>query len=70
MAIIEKKIINQVVILPSQNAINVQWVNQVIKDDVLIAQTYHRCAYAEENKAAFLAEVEGAQSYLALVNWP
>ena len=39
MAITEAKVISQVTILPTANTINVQWANQINKENVVIAET-------------------------------
>ncbi len=65
----EKKVLSQVTILPETNTINVRWDLQVLKDGNVIATTYHRCAYGVSDKAKFLAEVEGAAGYVAVLGW-
>ena len=69
MALTEQRIINQVTVLPSQNAINVQWADQILRDGEVISQTYHRKAYGPGQQAEFLAEVEGADAYVNLIDW-
>lgn len=65
----ENTIIKQVAILPNQSAINVQWANQILRDGEVISENYHRKAYTAEQKAEFLAEVEGAAGYVSAVGW-
>lgn len=65
----EQRILKQVTILASQSAANVQWSNQVLKDDVVISETFERKAYTAEQKADFELEVEGAVSYIAALGW-
>lgn len=65
----EQRILKQVTILPSQNAINVQWVNQILKDGIVISETFDRKAYMRAQDAEFAIEVDGADSYLAALGW-
>ena len=69
MALTEQTIIKQVAVLPAQSAINVQWANQVLRDDEVISETYHRKAYTKEQQAEFEAEVTGAATYVTAVGW-
>ena len=69
MALAEQKILKQVTTLVQQNAIQVQWANQILRDDELVTETYERKAYTAEQKAEFLAEVEGAAAYVDLMGW-
>lgn len=69
MAITEKTILKQVTVLPAQSAINVQWANQVLRDNEVISETYHRKAYTKEQQAEFKLEVAGAAFYVNAVGW-
>lgn len=69
MAIIEEKVLSQVMALPEQSAFNVQWTNKVIKDGVVIAENYERKAYTQDQEAEFLAEVDGAEFYAQAIGW-
>ena len=69
MALTEQTIIKQVAVLPAQSAINVQWANQVLRDDEVISETYHRKAYTKEQQAEFEAEVTGAAAYVIAAGW-
>lgn len=69
MALTEQRILNQVTVLPNANSINVQWADQILRDGEVISQTYHRKAYSQEQKAEFLAEVEGAEGYISVMGW-
>lgn len=69
MALTEQRIINQVTILPNQNAVQVQWADQILRDGEVISQQYHRKAYGAEQRAEFEAEVEGAENYVNLITW-
>lgn len=69
MAITEQKVLSQVNALPDLQSFNVQWTNQVIKDDEIIASTYERKCYALEQKDEFLAEVVGAVDYAKAIGW-
>lgn len=69
MSIIEDKIISQVNFLPAASTINVQWANRILKDGVVIAETYERKAYAQDQKAEFLVEVDNAATYISVLGW-
>jgi hypothetical protein len=69
MALTEQTILKQITVLPAQSAINVQWANQVLRDDEVISETYHRKAYTKEQQAEFEAEVTGAGAYVTAVGW-
>ena len=65
----ESRIIKQIAHLPPSNTVQVQWANQILKDGNVISETYERKAYTADQKAEFAAEVEGADSYLAVLGW-
>ena len=65
----EQRVLKQVTVLPAQSAVNVQWSNQVLKDGAVISEAYERKAYGADQKAEFLAEVDGASSYLPALGW-
>ena len=69
MALTEQTILKQITVLPEQAAINVQWANQVLRDDEVISETYHRKAYTQEQRAEFELEVTGAAAYVTAVGW-
>jgi hypothetical protein len=69
MALTEQTILKQITVLPAQSAINVQWANQVLRDDEVISETYHRKAYTKEQQAEFEAEVAGSPNYVTAVGW-
>lgn len=69
MALSEQRILKQVTILAQQNAVNVQWANQILRDGEVITETYERKAYTQDQAAEFAAEVEGASGYLAALGW-
>lgn len=69
MALSEQRILKQVSILPAQSAVNVQWANQILRDGEVISETYERKAYTADQAAEFVAEVEGAESYIAALGW-
>jgi hypothetical protein len=47
----------------------VQWANQVLRDNEVISETYHRKAYTKEQQAEFEAEVAGALNYVTAAGW-
>ena len=65
----ETRVLKQVAILPTQNAANVQWANQVLRDGEVISETFERKAYTADQAAEFATEVEGAASYMAALGW-
>jgi len=65
----EQRILKQVTTLPAQSAINVQWANQILRDGEVISETFERKAYTAEQAQEFLAEVEGAAGYMAVLGW-
>jgi len=69
MALTEQRILKSVQILPGQSAVNVQWTNQILRDEEVITETYERKAYSIDQKDEFLSEVEGAEAYLTVLGW-
>ena len=69
MALTEQTIIKQITVKPAQQAIEVQWANQILRDGEFISETYHRKAYGQEQQAEFAAEVAGAAAYVTAVGW-
>ena len=69
MALLEQTIIKQIAVLPEQNAIQVQWANQILRDGELISETYKRKAYGQGQQSEFEADVPSASSYVAAVGW-
>lgn len=69
MTLTEQRILKQVTILPNQSAANVQWANQILRDGELVTETYERKAYSADQKAEFMAEVEGAENYITAMGW-
>ena len=69
MALTEQKVLKQVTVLAQQSAANVQWANQILRDGEVITETYERKAYTQDQKDDFLAEVEGAAGYIAVLGW-
>lgn len=69
MALTEQRVLKQVSILPEQNAVNVQWADQILRDGQVISEVFHRKAYTAEQKDEFITEVEGADSYIIALGW-
>ncbi len=69
MSYSEQRIVKQVTILPEVNAINVQWSNQVLRDDIVINETFERRAFMQKEKDEFLTMVDGAEAYAAAAGW-
>lgn len=55
--------------LPESNSIQVQWVDRILRDGVVVSESYRRCAYGAGQRAKFEAEVLNAQNYTHLVDW-
>lgn len=69
MSIAVLRAIKSVEALLIQNAINVCWVNQVLRDGEVISEIPHRCAYGPEQKDQFLADVADGAQYVAILGW-
>ena len=69
MALTEQRVLKQVTVLAQQSAVNVQWANQILRDDEVISEQFERKAYSADQKDEFLAEVEGAENYLSALGW-
>ena len=69
MALTEQRILKAVTVKPEQQAIEVQWADQILRDGKAISEQYHRKAYSSDQKAEFLAEVEGAAAYASAADW-
>ncbi len=69
MSLTEQRILKAVTVKPTQGAIEVQWADCIYRDGDVISEQYHRKAYMAEQQAEFVAEVEGAASYVAAAGW-
>ena len=69
MSLTESKVLAQVTILPESNSVNVRWDNLIMRDEEVISRQPHRKAYTFDQKDEFLAEVEGAENYIAALGW-
>ena len=70
MAILEEvETLDQVMLHVGQKTIDVRWTTSILRDGVEISKTYRRNAYGEENKAAFIADVENPEQYVAAIGW-
>lgn len=69
MAFSEQRILKSVEILTAQNAINVLWVDQILKNVDVVAETNHRKSYTQDQHDTFLEEVDGGAAYLAAAGW-
>jgi hypothetical protein len=69
MALTEQRILKAVTVKPTQNAIEVQWADQILRDGEVISEQYHRKAYNAEQSDEFLAEVDGADAYVTAAGW-
>ncbi len=69
MALTEQRILKSVTVKPIQQSIEVQWADQICRDGEVISEQYHRKAYAADQLAEFLVEVEGAEAYVQAAGW-
>ena len=69
MALTEERVLGSVQILPQQAAVNVEWHDLIKRDGEVISKTNHNKAYTAEQYHDFLAEVEGAEAYIAVLGW-
>lgn len=69
MALTEQRILKAVTVKPTQQAIEVQHADQILRDGEVISEQYHRKAYGIEQRAEFEAEVEGASAYVQAAGW-
>lgn len=69
MAITETSTIAEITTLPLENKIQVKWRNTVEKDGEVISAKDHYRLFGPTQQAEFLAEVEGAENYVGLIQW-
>jgi len=71
MSLSERRIQKSVNIVSTKEGMiaEILWLNQIIKDGVVFAETNHRCAYSAEDIERFLSEVENAEQYIAVLGW-
>lgn len=69
MALTESSVITEITTLPLENNVQVKWRNTIEKDGVVVSVKDHYRVYSADQKADFLAEVEGAASYIAALGW-
>lgn len=69
MALTKERVLESVECNLTANIASVKWLNNIVEDGVVISSTPHRCCYAAEQKDQFLAEVEGAAAYIAIMGW-
>ena len=69
MALTEERVLGSVQILPQQSAVNVEWHDLIKRDGEVISRTNHNKAYTQDQKADFLAEVEGGAAYVTAMGW-
>ena len=65
----ETKTVVEFTVLPAESAMQVKWRIQVTKDGEVISSKDHYKIYTAEQKDEFLAEVEGAEGYVAIMGW-
>lgn len=67
--ITKQRVLKQVNFLPTENVVAVQWADQIVEDGVVLSESYFRRAYSQEEKAAFIAEVENGAAHAAVFGW-
>jgi hypothetical protein len=69
MTLTEERVLGSVQILPQQSAANVEWHDLIKRDGEVISKSFHNKAYTADQYNDFLAEVEGAEAYIAVLGW-
>ncbi len=69
MALTESKVLAHVGLNIPANTIEVRWDNIIWRDEEVISRVPHRKAYSADQKAEFLAEVEGGAAYVQAMGW-
>ena len=69
MALTEERVLGSVQVLTQQSAVNVEWYDLIKRDGEVISKANHNKAYTADQKADFLAEVEGAEGYVTALGW-
>lgn len=78
MVLTEEKALASVEVLTEASLIQVKWINRILRDGAIISQVPHRCAYSQEQKDQFIADIENpanggapgmAAPYIAAVGW-
>ena len=65
----ETKNIIELTHLPAENTLQVKWRIRVTKDGEEISSKDHYKLYTADQYNDFLAEVEGAEAYIAVLGW-
>ncbi len=69
MALTEKRILKSVTVIPPDDTINVCWEDQILRDAEVVSCVPTWCGYNRDQKEQFLAEVENAAAYAAILGW-
>lgn len=69
MVLTEERVLGSVQVLIQQSAANVEWHDLIKRDGEVISKSNHNKAYTADQKADFLAEVEGAEVYVTALGW-
>lgn len=70
MALTECKILHSIEYNFSNNTLNVEWRNEILRDTEIISSIPHRCCYAVAEKLSFIKDVGiDAEQYIALAGW-
>lgn len=65
----EETVLSQVNYLPLTDTVDVQWTHVIKKDGAVLAEKYIRRAYARDEKAAFIADVDNGAALAAAYGW-
>lgn len=63
------KVLKSIEVLPQANVVQVLWEVNIVEDGEVLTSSNHRGAYSSNEKDKFIAEVEGAEKYLGLIEW-
>lgn len=70
MALSEQRVIKKIEVLVQDNTIQVQWADQILRDEDVVSETYHRQAFAPADKDLFIAALgEMAHGYINAAGW-
>lgn len=78
MALTEEKVLSNVEVCVEASAIQVKWINRILRDGQVISQLPHRAAYIQGQKEQFVADIENpanggapgmAAPYIEAIGW-
>lgn len=69
MALTETNSIAEITVLPLENNVQVKWRNKIEQDGRVLVERDHYKLFGPDKYHDFLAEVEGAEAYIAVLGW-